>query len=136
MLDPTLVAALRRLRLDEIEAPIVPSKTVIELLADAAPIGHRNGSTASDVAAAITAASRTEDLLRLFAEIAVATIDVTDVAFIRLTRTSAGESHWLALTTAAFRPCPRSACWSSPSSRQWPSSEPASPFCEPPTSPT
>lgn len=87
-LDPTLVAGLRRLELHEIELPLVPSETVIELLADAAPLGHANGSTASDVAAAVTAASRIEDLLRLFAEIALPAIDATDVAFMRLTRTS------------------------------------------------
>lgn len=87
-LDPTLVAALRRLRLDEIEVPLVPSETVIELLSESAPVGHGNGSTAADVAAVVTAASRVEDLLRLFAEIALNAIEATEVAFIVLTRTS------------------------------------------------
>ncbi len=91
ILDPTLVAGLRRLRLDEIEMPIVPSETVSELLTEATPLGDRADSAATDIATAVTAASRVEDLLALFATIAVRAVDATDVAFLALTPTSTAD---------------------------------------------
>ncbi len=93
VLDPTIVAALRRTDLGGIEAPPIPSAAMIDLFdahtSSAASEGA--GAAASDIATAVAAASRVDDLLQLFADIAVRSVEAAHVAILRLSRTSIEE---------------------------------------------
>ena len=104
-LDPTVVAALRRADLGGIEAPPIPSATIIDLFDAHANAGRdgTNGSAATDIATAVAAASRVDDLLQLFADIALRSIDAAHVAVLRLSRTSIEEEP-LALAIDADGP--------------------------------
>lgn len=89
-LDPSIVDALLHVQLDRIEQPIIPSAAVGDLLEQYAPtLTTPSGSVAAvEVATAVAAAARAEDLLELFADIARRSVDAADVAVLRMTRTS------------------------------------------------
>ena len=89
VLDPTLSDAVLECDLDSIEAPPIPSATVLELLErDTSAESTASGTeTATTIRSAVAAAGETSQLMTLFAHTAQRTVSAADVLIIELTST-------------------------------------------------
>ena len=93
-LDPQIVDALDEIDLESIEIPPLASACVGDLLAETSPVetARAESSAADDVATAVAAAARVDDLMQLFADISLRSIDAANVSILRMTRTSIEDS--------------------------------------------
>jgi diguanylate cyclase (GGDEF)-like protein len=99
-LDPALCVLLHELELEDIEPPLIPSATIIELLDAAAkstePVvdvtetistGRSRDDDATTIKTAVAAAGHTDNLLELFAQSAQRTARAAEIVVMRLSPT-------------------------------------------------
>jgi diguanylate cyclase (GGDEF)-like protein len=93
-LDPQIVDSLDEIDVESIEIPALASGCVGDLLAEMSPVepARAESSAADDVATAVAAAARVDDLMQLFADISLRSIDAANVSILRMTRTSIEDS--------------------------------------------